>query len=305
MNKLKTVFFGTEKFAETILAGLINSDIVDIALVITQPDRKVGRKQVIEESPVKILAQKHNLPVAQPESLKNYQLPVSDLDLNVVAQYGLIIPKKIINFPKYGSINVHGSLLPKYRGASPIQTAIINGETEIGNTIMLMDEKMDNGPILTQESLIIDPDDTYPQLADKMAKKAIILLLNTIPGYIKDEIKPQPQIGEPTFTKLFNKDDGRIDFKKTSAEIYNQYRGLIPWPGVWCLWNDKRLKILNLKTADKGTNPGKVIVEGNQIFIGCGEGALEILELQLEGKNPMPAQAFLNGYKNFNGAKLT
>ncbi|MFA5062060.1 MAG: methionyl-tRNA formyltransferase [Patescibacteria group bacterium] len=310
MQKLKTVFFGTEKFAETILTGLINSDITDVVLVITQPDKKVGRKQVVEESPVKILAEKNNIPVAQPESLKDYQLPVENLDLNVVAQYGLIIPKKIINFPRYGSINVHGSLLPKYRGASPIQTAITSGETETGNTIMLMDEKMDTGPILTQESVTIDPNDTYPQLADKMAKKAVILLLNTIPEYIEGKITPQPQAGEPTLTKLLSKDDGQIDFNKTPAEIYNKFRGLQPWPGIWCFWNGKRLKILNLKKADKNIEPGKmepgkVEVSGNEIFVGCKEGAIEILELQPEGKNPMTAKVFLNGYKNIDGAKLT
>lgn len=305
MAKLKTVFFGTEKFAETILSGLINSDVVDVVLVITQPDKKVGRKQILEEPLVKILAKQNNIPVEQPESLKNYQIPVKDLDLNVVAQYGLIIPKKIIETPKYGSINVHGSILPKYRGASPVQTAIINGEAETGNTIMLMDEKMDNGPILTQESIVIDPNDTYPQLADKMAKRAVILLLNTIPGYVSGEIKPQPQNGEPTFTKLLSKDDGRIDFSRSASEIYNKFRGLLPWPGIWCLWNNKRLKLLNIKKTDKTSEPGKVLVEEGQIFIGFTQGTIEILELQMEGKNPMKTKEFLNGYKNIDGSKLT
>lgn len=300
---IKTVFFGTHEFAATILDGLIKSDIVFIDLVITQPDRASGRKKTIEEPPVKILAKKYNIPVLQPESLKNFKLP-GNCDLNIVAQYGLIIPEEILDAPKYGSINVHGSLLPKYRGASPIQTAIVNGESETGNTIMLMDEKMDHGPILSQENIQIEPDDTYPQLANKMAKKAIILLLNTVPGYIAGEIRPKPQEGEPTLTKLLTKDDGRIDFNKSSSEIYNQFRGFFPWPGIWTVWNGKRLRFLNLKKAEKNIEPGKVIVEDSHIYIGCKEGSVEIIELQLEGKNPMITKVFLNGYRNFNGTSL-
>ena len=309
MEKLKTIFFGTEKFAETVLDGLLNSNIIDVVLVITQPDKKIGRKQVIEECPVKVLAKKYNIPVEQPVSLKNYQVPVADYDLNIVAQYGLIIPQNILDLPKYKSINVHGSLLPKYRGASPIQSAILNGETETGNTIMMMDAGMDTGPVLTQEAVAIDPDDTYPQLADKMAEKAIILLLNTIPKYVSGEIKPVAQADGATITKLLSREDGQVDFNKTNSEIYNQYRGLTPWPGIHTTWNGKRLKLLNVKPChperSEGSLPGKVQIEENKIYIGCSKGSIEILELQLEGKTPMTAKAFLNGYKNFNGASLS
>jgi methionyl-tRNA formyltransferase len=137
-----------------------------------------------------------------------------------------------------------------------------------------------------------------------MAKKAIILLLNTIPGYVSGAIKPQAQAGEPTFTKLLAKDDGRIDFNKTSAEIYNLFRGLSPWPGIWTIWNEKRLKLLNIKAVDKNTEQGKVLAEDKKFYIGCAQGAIEVLELQLEGKNPTDAKAFLNGYKNIDSAKL-
>ena len=303
MQKLKTVFFGTHEFAATILKELLASDFLSIDLVLTQPDRKVGRKQVIEESPVKKLASARKLSIDQPESLKNYSLPFTP-DLNIVAQYGLIMPKKIVESPKFGSINVHGSLLPKYRGASPIQMAIVNGEKETGITIMQMDEKMDHGPILTQKSLPIDEDDNYTALSHKMAVMGSKLLIDTIPKYVSGIIKPQPQEGEPTFTKLLSKEDGMVDFKKTTDEIYNQYRGLTPWPGIWTTWNGKRIKLLKISKSNTDLSAGRVTVDNKKIFIGCSVGSIEILELQLEGKNPMDAKAFLNGFKNFDGTNL-
>ena len=303
MQKLKTVFFGTHEFAATILKELLASDFLSIDLVLTQPDRKVGRKQVIEESPVKKLASARKLSIDQPESLKNYSLHFTP-DLNIVAQYGLIMPKKIVESPKFGSINVHGSLLPKYRGASPIQMAIVNGEKETGITIMQMDEKMDHGPILTQKSLPIDEDDNYTALSHKMAVMGSKLLIDTIPKYVSGIIKPQPQEGEPTFTKLLSKEDGMVDFKKTTDEIYNQYRGLTPWPGIWTTWNGKRIKLLKISKSNTDLSAGRVTVDNKKIFIGCSVGSIEILELQLEGKNPMDAKAFLNGFKNFDGTNL-
>ena len=224
--KVKTVFFGTHDFAATILQGLLDSDIVSVEMVFTQPDRKTGRKQIMEESPVKKLAKKYNIPVEQPESLKSYKLATTNYELGIVAQYGLIIPKVIIDsFPR-GMINVHGSLLPKYRGASPIQAALINGEKETGVTIMLMDEKMDHGPILSQAELKIDADDTYTTLASKMAAESLILLLNTLPEWLslngKKKFPPQDE-SHATFTKLLTKEDGLVDFNKTNDAIYNQW----------------------------------------------------------------------------------
>lgn len=295
---VKAVFFGTQDFAATILQGLLDSDIVSVETVFTQPDRKVGRKQIVEESPVKKLALKYNIPVEQPESLKNYELRTENCELGIVAQYGLIIPKKIIDsFPK-GMINVHGSLLPKYRGASPIQAALVNGEKETGNTIMIMDEKTDHGPILSQSKLAIGTDDTFTILAHKMAAEGVILLLNTLPEWLNGSLKPQEQDESlATFTKLLSKEDGLVNFNKTNDEIYNQYRGLTPWPGIWINWNGKRLKLLKICKSDKTSQVGEVSSEGKKIFIGCSNGSIEILELQLEGKDAMNAAAFLNGYK--------
>lgn len=305
MSKTKIVFFGTQDFAAVILQDLLDSNIISVEAVFTQPDRKTGRKQIVEESPVKKLAKKYNIPVEQPESLKSYKLLATSYELGIVAQYGLIIPKAMIDSFPNGMINVHGSLLPKYRGASPIQAALVNGEKETGITLIQMDEKMDHGPILSQATAVIDMDDTYTTMASKLAAEGLILLLNTIPEWLNGTLKAQPQDeSQATFTKLLTKEDGRVDFNKTGEEIYNQYRGLTPWPGIWTVWDDKRLKLLQIKKSDKTLPPGQVNTEEHKLLIGCGEKSIEVLELQLEGKNPMDAKTFLSGYSNINGAEL-
>lgn len=302
MQKIKTIFFGTHEFAKTILQGLIDSPIFEIDKVITQPDKPVGRKQILQKSPVKILAEEHNLEIDQPESLKNYELRTKNSELFIVAQYGLLIPESILNIPKFGTINTHTSLLPKYRGASPIQSAIFNGETKTGVTIMLMDKGMDSGPILSQQEVVIDSDDTYLMLDTKMAQIASELLLNTVPQYIDGKLKPQIQNeNEVTFCKKLDRDDGKIDWQKSSTEIYNQYRAFTPWPGVWTTWNDKRLKLLKMSPSDKKLESGKVTIENDIIYIGTANGSIEIIELQLEGKPVMSSKVFINGYgKNFD-----
>lgn len=306
MSKTKIAFFGTQEFAATILQGLLSDKSISVKKIFTQPDRKVGRKQVLEESPVKKLAVQYQVEVQQPETLTDIHLPVADCELAVVAQYGLIIPKNVIeSFPK-GMINVHGSLLPKYRGASPIQAALIQGETLTGNTIMLMDEEVDHGPILAQGEVSIAPDETFPVLAQKMAVEGSKLLLDTLPEYIAGRLNAQPQEHSlATYTGLLNKDDGKIDWSKSANQIYNLYRGLTPWPGIWCTWNDKRLKLLTIIPAEKKLPAGEVLMENKKIFIGCGEKSIEVLELQLEGKNVMSAEEFANGYKNFHGSTVS
>lgn len=293
----KIIFFGTQEFGKGILEALIKSSDFEIVAVFTQPDRPVGRKQEIQKSPVKILAEDHNLKILQPESLKNYEIPNLGADLNIVCQYGLIIPQTVLDSAKHGSINIHTSLLPKYRGASPIQSAIINGEKETGVTIMLMDSKMDHGPILAQEKLTIAPNDNYLTLSDKMLPVACELLLKTIREYLAGDIAPQEQNHEQaTLCKMFTREDGQIDFNKSAVEIYNQFRGLNPWPGVFTFYDNKRVKLLNIKPVEKNIEPGKFVVENGRLFIGCTEGALEIFELQIEGKKSMNAKAFINGY---------
>jgi methionyl-tRNA formyltransferase len=223
----------------------------------------------------------------------------------VVAQYGLIIPQHILDaFPK-GMINVHGSLLPAYRGASPIQAALMAGEKTTGVTIMIMDAQVDHGPILAQTSVAVDPNDTFTTLAQTMAAAGSKTLLDTLPKYLAGEITPQEQDhAKATFTKLLSKDDGKIDFTKSAETIYNLYRGLTPWPGIWCTWNEKRLKLLKIRPSEKNLPAGEACIENKRIYIGCGQNSIEILELQLEGKTTMTAEVFANGYQNFNKTVL-
>lgn len=293
----KLAFFGTQEFGKGILEALIKSSDFEIVAVFTQPDRPVGRKQEVQKSPVKILAEDHSLKIYQPESLKNYAMPDLGADLNVVCQYGLIIPQAVLDSAKRGSINIHTSLLPKYRGASPIQSAILNGEKETGVTIMLMDSKMDHGPILAQEKVVIAPDDNYLTLSDKMLPVACELLLKTIREYLAGDIAPQEQNHEQaTLCKMFDREDGKADFTKSAVEIYNQFRGLYAWPGIFTFFENKRIKLLNIKPVEKKLQPGKFVAENGRLFIGCAVNSIEVFELQIEGKKPMDAKAFINGY---------
>lgn len=301
----KILFFGTQNFGAGILRCLIDSGKYDIVAVVTQPDRKIGRDQEIQKSPVKILAEQNGLQIFQPESLKNCDLGFGIWDLSIVCEYGLIIPKNILDQPRHSFINVHTSLLPKYRGASPIQTAIVNGEARTGITIMQMDEKMDRGPILSQEKISISPDDTHQDLAEKMLPIAQSLLIKTLPEYLEGKITPQPQNeAETTFCKIFTRDDGRIDWQRSAAEIYNQFRGLTPWPGVWTTWSGKRLKLLKIRPANTTISSGIIMVDGEKILVGVADGAIEILSLQLEGKKEQTAANFISGYQNFEGSRL-
>ncbi len=294
---MKIAFFGTHQFAANILKGLTANPEFEVDLVITQPDRPVGRKQELQKSPVKIEAEKSGLEIDQPNSLKNCQFK-TDFDIFIVAQYGLIIPEVVIKTPKFETVNVHTSLLPKYRGASPIQSALRNGEKETGITIMKMDKGMDTGPILTQQKITIDPDDTYLELDQKMSEIAIQLLIKILPKYILGEIKPENQDdSQATYCKKLTREDGKIDFSKDYTAVYDLYRGLTPWPGVWTTFEDKRLKLLKIKPSEKSVSISQLATEDDKLYIGCASGSIEILELQPEGKKKMTASQFLNGHQ--------
>jgi len=305
MQKIPIIFFGTHNFAATILKGLIASPLFSIELVVTQPDKPAGRKKEIQKSPVKILAEKNNLKINQPKTLKNYKPQATSYKLAIVAQYGMIIPKNIIDAPKYGTINVHTSLLPKYRGASPIQTAIINGETETGVTIMKMDEGLDTGPILIQKSVKIGKDDTYPQLDSKLAQIGLQGLLEATLRYIEGKIKPKAQNDNlASDCKQLSRESGKINWKLSAQKLYNLYRGLMPWPGIWTTWNGQRLKLIEIKPSDKKIKEGTVEVDNDKIFIGCSKNSIEVFKLQLEGKKAMNAKDFINGYQAIDGVIL-
>lgn len=295
---ISTVFFGSHHFSTEILQQLIDSGVFDIKLVLTQPDRPVGRKQEIQMTGVKILALKYNIPVEQPATLKDYTLPIS-ADINIVCKYGLLVPESILNSAKHGSINTHASLLPKHRGASPIQSVLINGETETGATIMLMDKEMDHGPILMQGKLNILPDENCFELSERLAPLEADLLIKAIPNFISGKITPQEQNHpEATFCKELTREDGQVDGGKTATEIYNLYRGLTPWPGIWTMWNEKRLKLLKIAPADIKIEAGKLTAKDGHLYMGAKDDtAIEIFELQLEGKTTVDAKVFINGFK--------
>ena len=288
-----------------MLQALIDCKQYEIIGVVTQPDRPVGRKQVLEQSPVKEIALKNKLTIFQPESLKTFDFRLSTFDVTIVCQYGLIVPKTVLALPKKGTLNIHTSLLPKYRGASPIQTALMNGEIESGVTLMLMDDKMDHGPILAQEKVAIATDDTTEILSKKMEPIAAKLLLQNLPLFLANKLTPITQDeSQVTLCKILSRDDGKINFSGSAQTIYNKFRGLTPWPGIWTTWENKRVKLLNIKPNSLSLSPGLVKVSNDSLCIGTTEGSLEIIELQLEGKKPMSASVFLAGNKTIDGAKL-
>jgi len=320
---MRLVFIGTPEFGAIILEGLVNSKYKPV-LVITEPDKPVGRKQILTPSPVKLMAQKYSIPIEQPTKIENCKLKIENLkpDLIVVAAYGKIIPKSILDIPQYGCLNVHPSLLPKYRGPTPIQYAILNGDEETGVTIILMDEKIDHGPILGQRELEFPISNfQFPNLHDKLAELGVKLLIDTIPNWVNGKIKPKPQDeSKATYTKILKKEDGRIDWKKSAQEIERQIRAFNPWPGSFTFWpilkgtliRVKILKARIFKSPDRKIYPvGKVlVVPQNEIGIGCGhhypasQDFLVIEKLQIEGKKETDSEEFLRGYPDFIGTIL-
>lgn len=321
---MKIVFFGTSNVALPILEALSRKH--EIAAVVTMPDAPVGRSQVFTESPVSVLAKEMKLPLLKPaqffdpstgsgiKKLVNadiiQQLRKFQADLFVVVSYGQILPLEIINLPKFKTLNVHFSLLPKYRGSSPIQTAILNGETETGTSIFILDEQVDHGPILAQEKIALDRDDNSITLSEKMAFKSAQLIISTIEGYVSGAITPQSQDdAQATHTKHIDKAHGKIDWQKSAQEIYNQFRAFYPWPGVWTKWDGKILKIIDCVRFDPSTSLGiksdlfGQVLEGG--VVTCGDSTfLQIKTLQLEGKKETDVLSFLNGYGEFVGSKL-
>lgn len=291
-----------------MLESLLQSAEFAIQAVVTQPDRPVGRDHALEQSPIKHFALAQGLTVLEPENLKTFAVDHADFKnstLFIVCQYGLIIPQSVFDLPKRGTINVHTSLLPKYRGASPIQSALIHGETTTGITIMLMDKLMDHGPILRQVPVKINADDTYPTLSASLAQVAGPLLVMAANDWLAGRITPEVQDESAVTTcTMLTRDDGKIDFSKSAAAIYNQFRGTYPWPGLWTTWDDKRLKLLNIKTTTESVPADTVKIVADHIFIGTASGAIDVLKLQLEGKKPMTQSVFIQGHKTFSDAKL-
>jgi methionyl-tRNA formyltransferase len=303
---MRIVFFGTPAFAVPFLRTLLESG-EEIVAVITQVDKKRGRDRMPFSPPVKEFAMRYGIRVLQPTNIRDpaffRELSAIRPELIVVVAYGKILPLSILNLPPYGCVNVHASLLPKYRGAAPIQWALLNGEKKTGVTTMLMDEGLDTGPILLQEETEIADEDNTQTLSGKLSDLGVSLLMKTISGLKDGSLKPLTQVGTPSCAPPLKKEDGRIDWSKSSTEIFNFVRGMYPWPCAYCYLSRERIKIIGAKIVQGSGTPGRVEkVSKNELLVGTGEGLISIIELQPESKRPMPASAFLQGRKLREGS---
>ena len=300
IKDLKVVFMGTPDFALNVLQALI--DNCNVIGVVSQPDRLVGRKKILTKTPIKQLAEAYNIKVFQPEKIREDYQDILDLnpDIIVTCAYGQIIPKAILDYPKYKCINVHASLLPKLRGGAPIHKAIIDGYDKTGVTIMYMDEKMDNGDIISQEAIDIDINDTVGTLFDKLSVLGSELLIKTLPDLINGNITPIKQNqNEVTYAYNISREEEHINFQNQAIDIYNQIRGLNPFPGSYALLNDKMVKIYDVELSDKiykNTIPGEIVkIDGDGIVVSLTNGAIIIKSLQIEGKKKTTVREFING----------
>ncbi|MDE3199446.1 MAG: methionyl-tRNA formyltransferase, partial [Acidobacteriota bacterium] len=285
-----------------------------IPLVLAQPDRPVGRKQVLTAPPIKVAARAAGLTAIQPEKIRNNtdlraQLESIAPDAIVVVAYGRIIPAWMLTLPRLGCINLHGSLLPKYRGAAPIQWAVASGETVTGNTTMLLEEGLDTGPILLQQQIPIAPGQTAADLFPILAEQGAPLVVETLTGLERGTIKPQPQNHAlATLAPILTREDGHMDFAaRNASELYNRWRGFQPWPGGFALLDGKKLIVHRMEVASltRNAEPGTLVVDGAKILAACsGNTWIELIELQPEGKKPMPAADFLRGHQLQSGIRL-
>ncbi|HLM84480.1 MAG TPA: methionyl-tRNA formyltransferase [Candidatus Bathyarchaeia archaeon] len=314
-KQIRIIFFGTPDFAVGILKSLLEN-YFQIAAVFSQPDKKIGRKQEVVPPPVKRLAVEKGIKIFQPESLRDSSLieKIENIkpDLFIVAAYGKILPKEILEIPKYGAINIHASLLPKYRGASPVQCAILSGEKETGVTLMKMNEKMDEGDILVQEKVQIGENDKADSLMKKLGNVGAKLSVDFIPEWILGKTNPIPQDQKKaTYCKPVKREDGKIDWRETAGEIFRKWRAYHPWPGIFARLNAKnqqrRLKFLEIDAVageKTGGKPGEIIRYNQGIAVQTKKGLLILKKIQLEGKNEMAIVEFLKGYPNFVGTVL-
>lgn len=295
---MRIIFFGTPEFAIPSLNALLLSG-EEIVAVVTQPDKKKGRGHIFTPPPVKEFAINKGIEVFQPTNIREdtFISKIFDLrpDLIVVAAYGKILPPDILKIPVYGCINVHASLLPKYRGAAPIQWAIINGEKKTGITIMMMDEGMDTGDILLQEEVEISEDDNAETLSKKLSELGASLLIKAIKKIEEGSIERLPQVGTPSYAPPLKKEDGLIDWSKPASEIFNFVRGMYPWPCAYCYLNKERIKIIKVKVIEGMGTPGRIERVDRDFIVGTGRGLISIIELQPEGKRIMAAKDFLRG----------
>ena len=309
-QSLNLVFCGTPRFAVPTLEKLVEAGF-RIQLVVTQPDKPRGRGMELAPSPVKQRALELSLPVMQPDKIKNNeefrsQLSTLKPDAIIVVGYGRLIPQWMIDLPALGNINLHASLLPKYRGAAPIQWAIACGETVTGVTTMKIDSGLDTGDILLQKEIPIDPKDTSETLAPRMATTGAELMNSTLHGLRAGTLHPIPQDNtKASLAPILKKEDGEIDFRRSAEEICNRLRGFQPWPGAYTNFRGKNLQVSDAKPLQRALSEAELVVEADRLIVGCGKGtALELIEVQPEGKKRMAARDFVHGYRPQSGEKL-
>lgn len=313
--KLRTIFMGTSTFAEYILQSLLDAQY-NIVAVYTQPDKKIGRKQELQKSAVKILAEKNKIPIFSPSQFDAEaisEMKTQKPDILIASAYGKILPQEILELPGFGAINTHASLLPKYRGPSPIQNAILNGDEKTGVTLMLMNKGVDTGDVLAQKEFAIGKNDTTQDVSKELAKIASELLLEKMPILAKRNISPEAQDNtQATLCQLIERSDGKIMWTDEAESIYNRYRAFFPWPGIHAYWENnnslKRIKLnkislLKKKLAEKH-HAGEVFQIDDEYGIQAESGIIILHEIQLEGKDAVSIKEFLNGYPNFIGSIL-
>lgn len=306
-KKINLIFMGSSEFSVPILLKLIKN--FNILAVVTEMDKAMGRHKNLIAPCTKVLAQENNLSFFQPLSLKNNpkfheELRQLNPELIVVAAYGKILPRETLNLAPHGCLNVHPSLLPKYRGASPIQTAILNGDSMTGASIILMDAGMDTGDIVVQTNCPIDKADDYPILSQKLSELSAELLVKNIPAYLDGTIKLRIQNDDKaTYCYEINKTDGRIDWRASAQEIFNQLRAFSKWPGVYTLFNKRKLDIIKAMPAklnqSKKLQVGSVLKVNGRVYVKCGQDYLRLEEVKIEGKQACPIDQFINGYQQF------
>lgn len=295
---MSLVFFGTPLFAVPSLDALVSSG-EEVEAVVTQKDRRRDRGHALLPPPVKEAAVRLGIKVLQPSTMKDEaflrELAAIGPEFIIVVAYGKILPRAVLDMPRRYAINLHASLLPRYRGASPVAWAIINGETETGVTTMVMSEGLDEGDILLQDRTSIDEDETAETLLRKLSGLGASLLVKTLRGLREGSLEPRPQMGEPSYAPPMRKEDGRVHWSKTAREIYNFVRGMHPWPGAYCHIGDERVKLLEVKPVEGAARPGEIRTAGDSLLVGTGDGLLSIARLQPEGRKAMTAGAYLRG----------
>ncbi len=313
---VRIIFLGTPSFAVPTLQALIDSQEDQVVCALCQPDRPAGRGNRLHEPPVKVLAQQHKIPVLQPTKLSKApeiveQMRALDADVIVMVAFGQILKKEVLHLTRYGVINIHASLLPSYRGAAPINWAIIKGEKVTGVTTMFTEAGVDTGPMLLKQETVIGPDMNAEELGAELSKTGAKLLLDTLALLRKNELKPERQDDAlATFAPMMDKTTGEIKWHQSAPEIHNLVRGLVPWPCAQAIFQSNPLKILKTRTSEKASlegRPGVIILEGDKVYVSCGENGherLELIEVQPANKQRMPARSWVNGLRLKGGEEF-